>query len=46
MPKVQAAEYCKQLRHLTTSLEDIYAGGGFPKSIPKSLSNYEIVVEP
>ncbi|XP_077284718.1 T-cell activation inhibitor, mitochondrial isoform X2 [Arctopsyche grandis] len=46
MPKIQAAEYCKQLRHLTTSLEDVHtSGNGFPKSVPKSLSNYEIVVE-
>lgn len=47
MPKIQAAEYCNQLKHLMTSLGDIHAkGGGFPISVPKSLSAYEIVVEP
>lgn len=47
MPKVSAHQYCSHLRQLITSIGDFYgAGNQFPSSVPKSLSKYEIVVEP
>lgn len=47
MPKVSAAQYCSHLRQLITSVGDFYGNGKkIPKSVPESLSKYEIVVEP
>ncbi|KAL4716371.1 hypothetical protein ACJJTC_006733 [Scirpophaga incertulas] len=47
MPKVSAHQYCNHLRQLITSIGDFYGRGNkFPDSIPKSLSKYQIVVEP
>ncbi|KRT81909.1 hypothetical protein AMK59_5031 [Oryctes borbonicus] len=45
MPKILAGEYERQLQQLTTSLSDYHGLRGYPKHWPKSLSNYEIVVE-
>lgn len=47
MPKVSGSQYCGHLRYLTTSIGDFYGTGwNFPKSVPPSLSQYEIVIEP
>lgn len=45
MPKIVANEYEKNLQTLTTSLLDYRGRRDYPKSWPKTLNNYQIVVE-
>lgn len=44
-PKTMAKQYENNLRYLITSLSDYRGRFGFPKHWPKSLKNFELVVE-
>lgn len=45
MPKILAGDYEKNLQQLTTNLSDYLSRRCYPSTWPKSLNEYEIVVE-
>ncbi|XP_076258110.1 T-cell activation inhibitor, mitochondrial isoform X1 [Rhynchophorus ferrugineus] len=45
MPKIMVGEYEKNLKQLTTSVSDYVGHRAYPSRWPKSLDQYEIVVE-
>lgn len=45
MPDMKVSEYESNLRQLTTSVSDYFGRNSYPKNWPKTLDNFEIVVE-